>query len=133
MAVTNQERVGRALDLLNAGLAAFVEREIDAAVKAGAARMDTIRRFAEAPMLAKKAVSEWDAAGLLKLMWESWNDVFRRTLGRAERSLVREIRVIGTTGHIRTLSPVTMRIARSIPLLVYLLPSQRDRLKASTA
>ena len=103
MAVTNQERVGRALDLLNAGLAAFVERQIDAAVKAGAARMGTIRRCAEAPMLAKKAVSEWDAAGLLKLMWESWNDVFRRTLGRAERSLVRKIRVIGTTGHIRTL------------------------------
>ena len=31
-------------------------------------------------------------AALLKLMWESWNDVFRLTLGRAERSLVSELR-----------------------------------------
>ena len=30
--------------------------------------------------------------GLLKLMWESWNDVFRLTLGPAERSLVSELR-----------------------------------------
>ena len=93
MAITNQERVGKALDLLKTGLAPFVDREIHAAVKAGVARMDTIRRFAEDPMLAEKPVSQWDAAGLLKLMWECWNDVFRKTLGRAERSLVSEIRV----------------------------------------
>src|SRR4029450_9901916 len=31
-------------------------------------------------------------AGLLKLMWETWKDVFGRTLGRAERSLVQELR-----------------------------------------
>ena len=31
-------------------------------------------------------------AALLKLMWESWNDVFRQTLGPAERSLVSELR-----------------------------------------
>ncbi len=33
-------------------------------------------------------MSEWDAAGLLKLMWSAWNDVFRRTLGYAEHSLL---------------------------------------------
>ena len=42
--------------------------------------------------MAKKAIAEWDAAGLLKLMWEAWNDVFRRTLGPADRSLVSELR-----------------------------------------
>ncbi|TVR79626.1 MAG: ATP-binding protein [Rhodospirillales bacterium] len=92
MAITNQERVGKALDLLKAGLAPFVEREIHAAVKAGSVRMDTIRRFADDPVLANRPVAEWDAAGLLKLMWETWNDVFRKTLGFAERSLVGEIR-----------------------------------------
>ena len=92
MAMTNQERVGKALDHLKTGLAPFVDREIHAAVKAGTVRMDTIRRFAEDPMLAEKPVSQWDAAGLLKLMWECWNDVFRKTFGRAERSLVSEIR-----------------------------------------
>ena len=41
---------------------------------------------------AKKPIAEWDVAVLLKLMWESWNDVFRKTLGHAERSLVSELR-----------------------------------------
>ena len=41
---------------------------------------------------AKRPMAEWDAAALLKFMWETWNDVFRRTLGPAERSLVSELR-----------------------------------------
>jgi predicted AAA+ superfamily ATPase len=92
MAITNQERVGKAIDLLRAGLASFVEREIQSAVKAGAVRMDTVRRFSDDPMLGSKPIAQWDVAGLLKLMWETWNDVFGRTLGRAERSLVQELR-----------------------------------------
>src|SRR5262249_47461814 len=43
-------------------------------------------------LLAKKRIAEWDAAALLKLMWESWNSVFRKTLGPAERSLLSELR-----------------------------------------
>ncbi|MGH7101089.1 MAG: Swt1 family HEPN domain-containing protein [Acetobacteraceae bacterium] len=92
MAITNQERIGKAMELLRAGLAPFVEREVQAAVKAGTVRMDAVRRFAEDPMLGSKPIAEWDVAGLLKLMWETWNDVFRRTLGFAERSLVSELR-----------------------------------------
>ncbi len=92
MAITNQDRVGKAIELLRVGLAPFVEREVQAAVKAGTVRMDTVRRFSEDPRLADKPIAQWDAAGLLKLMWETWNDVFRRTLGFAERSLVSELR-----------------------------------------
>lgn len=92
MAMTNQERVGKAMDLLRAGLGPFVEREVQAAVKAGTVRMDAVRRFAEDPMLGNKPIVQWDVAGLLKLMWETWNDVFKRTLGFAERSLVSELR-----------------------------------------
>ena len=92
MAMTNQERVGKAMDLLRAGLAPFVEREVQSAVKAGTVRMDAVKRFAEDPMLGSKPIAQWDAAGLLKLTWETWNDVFGRTLGRAERSLVQELR-----------------------------------------
>jgi predicted AAA+ superfamily ATPase len=92
MAMTNQERIGKAMDLLRAGLAPFVEREIQAAVQANTVRMDAVRRFAEDPMLGTKPIEKWDVAGLLKLMWETWNDVFRRTLGHAERSLVSELR-----------------------------------------
>ncbi len=90
--MTNQERVGKGLELLRAGLAPYVEREVEEAVRAGTVNMETVRRYAEDPLLKTRPIAEWDAAGLLKLMWETWNDVFRRTLGFAERSLVSELR-----------------------------------------
>ena len=92
MAATNHERVGKAMELLREGLAPFVHREITAKVKAGAVRMESIRRFAEDPQLAGKPIVEWDVAALLKLMWDTWNDVFREPLGFTERSLVSELR-----------------------------------------
>src|SRR5437667_6492171 len=91
MAISNQERVGKAMDLLRAGLAPFVEREFKNLHKAQAA--DAARRFvSDDRALAKKPLADWDVAALLKLMWEAWNDVFGRTLGRAERSLLQELR-----------------------------------------
>lgn len=92
MAITNHERVDRALNLLRAGLAPFVEREAQAAIRAGTVNMETVRRFAEDQQLASKPIEQWDIAALLKFMWEAWNDVFRRPLGFAERSLVSELR-----------------------------------------
>jgi len=92
MAITNHERIGKALELLKTGLGPFVEREVMAAANAKALSMDSIRRFAEDPNLADKSIGEWDAAAQLKLMWETWNEVFRRILGHTERSLVSEIR-----------------------------------------
>src|SRR5690606_32705300 len=92
MAITNQERVGKALELLKAGLGPFVEREIHEAVKRRTVSMEIVRRFADDPNLANKPVVQWDAAALLKLMWETWNEIFRQTLGPAERGLVGEIR-----------------------------------------
>ena len=43
-------------------------------------------------MLAKKPVEEWDVSALLKLIWETWHDVFKKTLGFAEKNLVSELR-----------------------------------------
>jgi len=91
VAITNQERVGKAMDLLRQGLAPFVEREVQARIKVGSVSMDTVRRFSDDPVLAKKPIAEWDVAGLLKLMAATWHDVFRATLGRNERSLVSEL------------------------------------------
>jgi len=91
MAITNHERVGKAMDLLKQGLGPFVEREFKSLYK-DRGLVEATRYMGEDRLLAKKGIVEWDAAGLLKLMWESWNDVFRRTLGPAERSLVSELR-----------------------------------------
>jgi predicted AAA+ superfamily ATPase len=79
------------MDLLKQGLGPFVERELKNTYKdkAGA---EATRYLGEDRLLAKKAIGEWDVAALLKLMWEAWNDVFRRTLGQADRSLVSELR-----------------------------------------
>jgi hypothetical protein len=92
MAITNQERVGKAMDLLRAGLAPVVDREVKEGIRTGKVNMETIRRFAEDPLLAEKPIAKWDVSPLLKLMWDTWNDVFGRILGRAERSLVQELR-----------------------------------------
>ncbi len=92
MAISNQERVGKAMELVRAGLAPYVEREVQAAIQAGTVRMDGIRKFADDPMLGQKPIAQWDAAGLLKLMWETWNDVFRKTLGVSDRNMVSELR-----------------------------------------
>jgi hypothetical protein len=92
MAITNYERVGKALEQLKAGLGPFAGREIKAAIAANSLTLERVRGFVEDPMLANKPIEEWDASALLKLMWDTWNEVFRKTLGFAERSLVSEIR-----------------------------------------
>src|SRR3990172_10681157 len=91
MAVSNHERVGKAMELLKSGLGPFVERELKSTYQERAAA--EAGRFMGADRVnTKRPVAEWDAAALLKLMWESWNDVFRKTLGPAERSLLSELR-----------------------------------------
>jgi predicted AAA+ superfamily ATPase len=91
MAITNQDRVAKAMELLRQGLAPYTEREFKSVHKAKAGD-ELLRYAAEDRINGKKPIIEWDAAALLKLVWESWNDVFAKTLGRAERSLVQELR-----------------------------------------
>src|SRR5881396_2403739 len=93
MAITNRERIGKTIDLLKAGLGPFVEREFknlygDQALAEAQKLMMSERLDANRPFAA------WDAAVLLRLMWEAWNSVFRRILGQAERTLVSELRDI---------------------------------------
>ncbi len=92
MATTNHERVGKAMELLKAGLAPFVEREVQAAIKAHRVSAGTLRKVLEDARIGERPVSEWDVAALLKLMWETWNDVFGKILGPAERGFVGELR-----------------------------------------
>ena len=92
MATTNHERVGKTLELLKAGLGPFVDREIQGAIKAQRVSADALRPFADDPQIGNRRVPEWDVAALLKLMWETWNAVFRTILGPAERGFVGELR-----------------------------------------
>ncbi len=91
MAITNRDRVGKAMELLRDGLAPYVEREFKNLYKD--------RALAEARTVvgadrntSSKAIAEWDVSALVKLMSDSWQSVFRNTLGYSERSLVSELR-----------------------------------------
>jgi predicted AAA+ superfamily ATPase len=93
MAITNHERVGKAMELLKDGVAPFLERELKSEYQQ--------RWFEEAkttlsPQQFSFAGTEknpqWDIATVLAVMWNQWNQVFRKTLGQAERTLVSELR-----------------------------------------
>ena len=92
MAITNHERVGKALELLKAGLGSFVEREVHQGIEAQQVSPSMLRPFADDPRFGNRPLAEWDVAGLLKLMWETWHDLFRPILGPAERGFVGELR-----------------------------------------
>ena len=91
MAVTNHERVGKGLELLRAGLEPFVQRELRRAVHAGDVDEYRLRQILSDPGRRGRS-SESDVQVLLRVMWDTWNEVFREILGHAERSLVSELR-----------------------------------------
>lgn len=94
MAITNYERVTKAMDLLKNGLRPFVERELEAyygkywvtKVVEGWKQDLTWPEGQDLPHL--------DVAAILRIMWEQWNPVFSKTLGHTERSLVSELREV---------------------------------------
>jgi hypothetical protein len=91
MAITNHERVGKALDVLNIGLRPFVERELKATYKDK--WIDTVRpSFPNWQQPGRTPSLNWDTQALLSVMWDLWNDCFRKTLGPSDRSLVSELR-----------------------------------------
>src|SRR5882762_5250001 len=93
MAITNHERVGKAMDLLKDGLAPFVEREMKA--QHNQLWFDEIKAAigpAQESLFRNASLPPWDAASLLAVMWNQWHVVFRKTLGQADRTLVSELR-----------------------------------------
>ena len=91
MLSSNHERIGRALDLLNTALRPYVERELQAVHgETWEATVADARRGGRRGN-ARAEASHWDTQALLKVLWDQWQPVFGRTLGRAERSLVSEL------------------------------------------
>lgn len=91
MAITNSERIGKALDVLHRGLSPFVEREMR--VEFGDKWIDELAVNKKIPITVENGVPQ-DVSILLSGMWDNWNIVFKKTLGISERSLVSEIRDI---------------------------------------
>jgi len=94
MAITNYERVGKSLELLRDGLRPFIERELKAKYGKYWITKSTEGWRSELNWAEGEELPSMDAALLLRLMWEQWNEVFRNTLGFAERSIVSELREV---------------------------------------
>ncbi|MGY6217589.1 Swt1 family HEPN domain-containing protein [Methylolobus aquaticus] len=90
MATTNHERVGKALELLKAGLAPFVEREMRTRLGKDWA-FDVREVLSDTRLGNNKGDALQDVAAQLVVMDRKWNEVFKLTLGKAERSLVNEL------------------------------------------
>src|SRR5579872_974759 len=91
MAITNSERVGKALEVLKDGLRPYVERELKATYKDR--WVDTARpSFPDWQHTGRPASLNWDTQALLSVMCDLWNDCFKKILGPSERSLAFELR-----------------------------------------
>ncbi len=90
MAMTNAERVGKALETLRDGLFPYIERMFEA--KFGPKwRYEAANSFRE-EHIANSFDETPDIQALLILMWNRWNDVFANTLGHTERNYISELR-----------------------------------------
>ncbi len=106
MAVSNHDRLTKALELLTSGLAPFIERELKSTHQQ-AWFEETKRTLTpqQADLLGNADQPQWDAASALVTLWNQWNDVFKKTLGHGERSLVSELREVRNKwAHQRTFS-----------------------------
>lgn len=95
MAITNKERVGRALDILREGLHPFVEREMRSAYNEHWENHALSHLYEDRTL--KRTTAErlqQDVADLINVIFGEWHNVFKKTLGNAERNLIGELKII---------------------------------------
>ena len=93
MALTNRDRVSKALELLRDGLIPFVEREMKAQhAQQWLEQIQSSVSDSQTRLFEKPEAVQWDLAALLLVMWNQWQLVFRKQLGQSERTLVSELR-----------------------------------------
>jgi predicted AAA+ superfamily ATPase len=91
MSLSNRDRVGRALDLLNDGLKPFVEREMESTY-GKRWKYEAVGSLRDQHFTEDGQDLHLDIQALFLIMWDQWNQVFKKTLGHAERNYVSELR-----------------------------------------
>ena len=89
MALTNKDLVDNAMGILRSGLAPFVAREFNG--RYGRRSRHKLQEILGRSTYDGKEIVDMSVPVLLKIMWASWNDIYRNILGYAERSLVSEL------------------------------------------
>jgi ribonuclease-3 len=92
MAISNHERINRALATLSQGLYSYIEKEMRivhgdrwlVVAKSCISEDQTLRRNLEETL-------QEDVSVLLKLIIKQWDNVFKKKLSNAERALVSEL------------------------------------------
>lgn len=92
MSISNRDRVGKALELLNTGLRPFMEREMKAAFQDR--WLETARQGLRDDRNIPEDFGDWDTQALVTVLLDQWNVVYNKQLGPAERNMVHEIRGI---------------------------------------
>ena len=90
MAITNKDRLTRAMDAVSEGLAPFVERELKAAWgERWDERLDQTRP--KPVSRDREGKVSWDANTILNTLIHNWREVFNNSLGHAERNYSGEL------------------------------------------
>ena len=92
MATTNQERIGKALELLLDGLTPFVRRQMKA--RYGPNWEDDARQTLSERGGWQRASLTLDVQALFTLLEKHWHEAFKGVLGQAERNYISELREV---------------------------------------
>ena len=109
MAISNRERVGKALDLLRRSVP-FVERELKAV---HGDQVGNVAREGQPPERGKRSRLKPElqqsigTQGLLAVTWNQWNQAFNRTLGQPSEALSAKFGMCATNGHTKRRSAAT--------------------------
>ncbi|QDK44633.1 AAA+ family ATPase [Bdellovibrio sp. ZAP7] len=91
MAISNVERVGKCLELLNSGLAPYLERELKRTLgKDWLKAIESTLKDHQAANF-RNEVLQWDTQLLLQVMINFWPTSFEGTLGKNGRNMVGEL------------------------------------------
>ena len=99
MAKSNRERVGTALDLFVDGMMPFVERELESRhgdqwKQKVAEILGTGQGGRGAASGGRQRVLSWDTGAIVDVIQAEWQHLFRKKLGKAERSMLFEIKEV---------------------------------------
>lgn len=89
MAFSNRDRIQRGLELLKTGLVPYAEQRLQ--TYHGANWLEMVQSHLRDDLEVAGEIVQWDTYALLKVIDRSWNDVFRGTLGKTERSWLNEL------------------------------------------
>jgi hypothetical protein len=90
MALSNRDRIGRAFELLAAGLEPYLDRRMRAASSSGVGWLEGW--VATATPAIRGPVSLADPGLQLRIMAESWDSAFRQELTKSDRNVIFELR-----------------------------------------